>query len=165
MRRRDVIRGIAGSAAAWSLVARAQQREKMRRIGVLMSQSADDPDALAWIAAFAQGLQERGWSVGGNVRIDYRWGAGDVERFRKSAAELVALAPDVVLATAGSIVGAFQQASRTRPDCVRDDNRSGRRRMGREPVSTGHQRHRICLRRIQHEGQMAGTAQGDRARR
>src|SRR4029450_8146574 len=87
----------------------------MRRIGVLMSQSADDPDALAQIAAFAQGLQERGWSVGGNVRIDYRWGAGDVDHFRKYAAELVALAPDVVLATAGSIVGAFQQASRTVP--------------------------------------------------
>jgi putative tryptophan/tyrosine transport system substrate-binding protein len=104
-----------GGAVAWPLAARAQQREKMRRIGVLMSQSADDPDALARIAAFAQGLQERGWSVGGNVRIDYRWGASDVDRFRKYAAELVALAPDVVLATAGSIVGAFQQASGTVP--------------------------------------------------
>jgi putative tryptophan/tyrosine transport system substrate-binding protein len=115
MKRRQFITLISGVAAAWPLAASAQQREKMRRIGVLMSQSADDPDALAWIAAFAQGLQERGWSVGGNVRIDYRWGAGDVERFRKSAAELVALAPDVVLATAGSIVGAFQQASGTVP--------------------------------------------------
>jgi putative tryptophan/tyrosine transport system substrate-binding protein len=114
MRRREFIT-LLGGAAAWPLAARAQQREKMRRIGVLMSQSADDPDALAGIAAFAQGLQERGWSVGGNVRIDYRWGAGDVDRFREYAAELVALAPDVVLATAGSIVGAFQQASRTVP--------------------------------------------------
>jgi putative ABC transport system substrate-binding protein len=70
-----------------------------RGIGVLMSGSADDPDALAQISAFAQGLQERGWSVGGNVRIDYRWGAGNVDRFRKYAAELVALAPDVILAT------------------------------------------------------------------
>ena len=115
MRRREFISLLGGVAAAWPRVAHTQQREKMRRIGVLMSQNADDPDALAQIAAFAQGLQERGWSVGGNVRIDYRWGAGDVDHFRKYAAELVALAPDVVLATAGSIVGAFQQASRTVP--------------------------------------------------
>ena len=115
MRRREFISLLGGVAAAWPRAAHTQQREKMRRIGVLMSQNADDPDALAQIAAFAQGLQERGWSVGGNVRIDYRWGAGDVDHFRKYAAELVALAPDVVLATAGSIVGAFQQASRTVP--------------------------------------------------
>jgi putative ABC transport system substrate-binding protein len=114
IRRRDFIT-LLGSAAAWPLAARAQQPERMRRIGVLMSGSADDSAALAQISAFAQGLQERGWSVGINVRIDYRWGAGDVDRFRKYAAELVALAPDVVLATAGSIVGAFQQASRTVP--------------------------------------------------
>jgi len=113
--RRKFLATLLVGAAAWPLAARGQQREKMRRIGVLMSQSADNPDALARIAAFAQGLQEHGWRVGGNVRIDYRWGAGDVDRFRKYAAELVALAPDVVLATAGSIVGAFQQASRTVP--------------------------------------------------
>src|SRR5262249_11812313 len=88
------------------MAALAQQAAtKVRRIGVLMSGSADDPDALAQIS-FAQGLQERGWSVGGNVRIDYRWGAGNVDGFRKYAAELVALAPDVILATAGSIVAA-----------------------------------------------------------
>src|SRR5215510_14667428 len=114
MRRREFIT-LLGGAAAWPLAARAQQRERVRRIGVLMSASADDPDALAWISAFAQGLQERGWSVGSNVRIDYRWGAGDLDRFRKYAAELVALAPDVILATAGSIVAALQQASRTVP--------------------------------------------------
>ena len=83
MRRREFISLLGGVAAAWPRVAHTQQREKMRRIGVLMSQNADDPDALAQIAAFAQGLQERGWSVGGNVRIDYRWGAGDVDHFRK----------------------------------------------------------------------------------
>jgi putative ABC transport system substrate-binding protein len=112
--RRELLAAL-GGAAAWPLAARAQQGERMRRIGVLMYASADDPNALASISTFAQGLQERGWSVGGNVRIDYRWGAGDVDRFRKYAAELVALAPDVVLATAGSIVGAFQQASHTVP--------------------------------------------------
>jgi putative tryptophan/tyrosine transport system substrate-binding protein len=115
VKRRNFIT-LLGSAAAWPLAARAQQQpERMRRIGVLMSQSADHPDALAQVSAFAQGLQERGWTVGGNARIDYRWGAGDLDRFRKYAAELVALAPDVILATAGSIVGALQQVSRTVP--------------------------------------------------
>ena len=76
----------------------------MRRIGVLMSQSADDVEGQARITAFTQGLQELGWAIGRNVRIDYRWGAGDTERFRRYAAELVALSPDVVVATAGSIV-------------------------------------------------------------
>ena len=77
VKRREFITLLGGAAAAWPLAAHAQQAAtKVRRIGVLMSASADDPDALAWISAFAQGLQERGWSVGGNVRIDYRWGAG-----------------------------------------------------------------------------------------
>jgi putative tryptophan/tyrosine transport system substrate-binding protein len=114
IRRRNFI-ALLGGAAAWPVAASAQQGERVRRIGVLMSGSADDPAALAQISAFAQGLQERGWSVGGNVRIDYRWGAGNVDSFRKYAAELVALAPDVILATAGSIVAALQQASRTVP--------------------------------------------------
>ncbi len=116
MNRRAFITLISGAAAAWPLAARAQQPGgRMRRIGVLMSQSADDPNGLAWISAFAQGLQERGWTIGGNVRIEYRWGAGDLDRFRKYAAELVALSPDVIVATAGSIVGALQQVSRTVP--------------------------------------------------
>ena len=114
MRRREFITVI-GAAAAWPLAGHAQQSERVRRIGVLMSQSPDDPNALASISAFAQGLQERGWTIGGNVRIEYRWGAGDLDRFRKYAAELVALSPDVIVATAGSIVGALQQVSRTVP--------------------------------------------------
>jgi putative tryptophan/tyrosine transport system substrate-binding protein len=114
MRRREFIT-LVGGAATWPLVARAQQRERVRRIGVLMNHVADDPAALPLLAAFAQGLQERGWTVGGNVRIDYRWGAGDLERFRRYAAELLALTPDVVVATAASIVAALQQMSRTVP--------------------------------------------------
>jgi putative ABC transport system substrate-binding protein len=115
VKRREFIT-LLGGAAAWPLAARAQQAgERVRRIGVLMSQSPDNPDASAAISAFAQGLQERGWTIGGNVRVEYRWGAGDLDRFRKYAAELVALAPDVIVATAGSIVGALQQASRTVP--------------------------------------------------
>src|SRR5215510_10897387 len=115
MRRREFIVLLGSGVTGWPVAARAQQREHTRRIGVLMSASADDPAALAQISAFAQGLQERGWTIGGNVRVEYRWGAGDLDRFRKYAAELVALAPDVIVATAGSIVGALQQASRTVP--------------------------------------------------
>jgi putative tryptophan/tyrosine transport system substrate-binding protein len=114
-RRREFITLLGGAAAAWPLAAHAQQRERMRRIGVLMSAVEGDPTGLEYITAFAQALAELGWSVGRNVRIEYRWGAGDLDRFRRYAAELVALSPDVVLASAGSIVGALQQASRTVP--------------------------------------------------
>jgi putative ABC transport system substrate-binding protein len=117
MRRREFITllGSAAATALWPRAARAQQGARMRRIGVLMSFAADDPLAPPLVSALAQGLQERGWSVGGNVRIDYRWGANNLDLFRKYAAELVALAPDVVVGTAASIVAALQQASRTVP--------------------------------------------------
>jgi putative tryptophan/tyrosine transport system substrate-binding protein len=116
MQRRKFITLLVGAtAAAWPRAARAQRSARMRRIGVLMSLAADDPVAPPRVSAFAQGLQEHGWTVGDNVRIDYRWGASDLDRFRRYAAELTALAPDVVLATAGSIVSALQQASRTVP--------------------------------------------------
>jgi putative tryptophan/tyrosine transport system substrate-binding protein len=114
MRRREFIAGI-GSVAAWPVVGRAQQPTPMRRIGALMSAAADDPNAPVNITAFAQGLQVLGWSIGTNVRIDYRWGAGQTDLYRSYAVELVALKPDVILAAAGSIVGALQQASRTVP--------------------------------------------------
>src|SRR5262249_20174619 len=83
-----------GAAAAWALAAGAQQGERMRRIGVLMNLGSDDAEGQARNAAFLQGLQELGWTVGRNVRIEYRWGAGDAELFRRHASELVALAPD-----------------------------------------------------------------------
>jgi putative tryptophan/tyrosine transport system substrate-binding protein len=114
MNRREFISLLGGAAVAWPLAAHAQG-ERMRRIGVLMSAVEGDQRGLESITAFAQGLAELGWTVGRNVRIEYRWGAGDLDRFRRYAAELIALSPDVVLATAGSIVGAFQQASRTVP--------------------------------------------------
>jgi putative tryptophan/tyrosine transport system substrate-binding protein len=114
MRRREFLTLVGGSMG-WSLAVRAEQAGAVRRIGVLMSRAADDAVGQAWIAAFAQGLQQLGWEIGSNIRIEYRWGAGDTERFRKYAAELVALSPDVILGTAASIVGALQQASRTIP--------------------------------------------------
>jgi ABC-type uncharacterized transport system substrate-binding protein len=87
----------------------------MRRIGVLMAVASDDPEGQARITAFVQGLQQLGWTVGHNVRIDTRWGAGDADRMRRYAAELVSLAPDVVLASGGTVVGVLLQATRTVP--------------------------------------------------
>jgi len=115
MRRRDFIKAIASSAAGWPLSARAQQSGRIRRIGVLMSYTEDNPDAPPRLAAFAQGLQELGWTNGGNIHIEYRYSGGDAERARKYAAELVALAPDVILAGNTSTVGPLQQATRTVP--------------------------------------------------
>src|SRR5262244_1586938 len=114
MRRREFI-ALLGGAAAWPLAARAQQREKMRRIGVLMNLTSDDVEGQARLAAFLQGLQEAGWAVGRNVRIDLRWGGGDPESFRKQAAELVALAPDVVFASGIPVATPLLQATRTVP--------------------------------------------------
>jgi putative tryptophan/tyrosine transport system substrate-binding protein len=115
VRRRDLIMLLGGAAAAWPLAARSQQPERMRQIGMLMNLTADDPQSMARAAAFLQGLQELGWTVGRNVRIDTRWTAGDPERYRRYAAELVALMPDVILAAGGASVGALQQVSRSVP--------------------------------------------------
>jgi ABC-type uncharacterized transport system substrate-binding protein len=104
-----------GGAAAWPLAAGAQQGARMRRIGVFTPGVADDPEYEVRIAAFLQGLGELGWIVGRNVRIDYRWGAGDVERYRGIAAELIALSPDVVLVTGYAIASALQNATRSVP--------------------------------------------------
>src|SRR6266702_6503207 len=112
--RREFIK-LLGGAAAWPLAARAQQSERMRRIGVLMHTAADEPESQARLAAFMQGLQELGWAVGRNLRIDYRWSVGDSARLYKDAAELVALAPEVILGGVGATAAALQQASRTVP--------------------------------------------------
>jgi putative tryptophan/tyrosine transport system substrate-binding protein len=104
-----------GGTAAWPLVARGQQPERMRRIGVLMPLAADDLEAQARITAFVQGLQQLGWTDGRNVRIDTRWAADNVDDTHKYAAELVALAPDVILGTGSATVAALQQATRTVP--------------------------------------------------
>jgi len=115
MRRRDFITVIAGSAAVWPLVARAQQPERMRRVGVLMSLPADDPQGQARLTAFLQGLQELGWSVGRNVIVDIRWSTGNSADTRKNAMELVALAPDVILANSSIAVASLQQVTGTVP--------------------------------------------------
>jgi len=114
MRRRDFIT-LLGSAAAWPLAARAQQGERMRRIGVLMNRAADDPDGQARLTAFRQALQDLGWTDGSNARIDVRWGGNEVDRERRYAAELVALAPDIILASGTVSVAALQHATRALP--------------------------------------------------
>ena len=114
MQRREFLTLIGGAATS-PLAARAQQGERVRRISVLMNLAADDAEGQARLAAFLQGLQEAGWAVGRNVRIDLRWGAGDADDFRKQAAELVALAPDVVLASGIPVLAALLQATRTVP--------------------------------------------------
>ena len=115
MRRREFIILLGGAAVAWPLAARAQQADRMRRVGVLVSRIADDPEEQARLAAFVQGLQELGWTEGRNVRIDYRWAAGDADRSRTYAAELVALAPDVIVAAGSQSVAALEQTTRTVP--------------------------------------------------
>jgi putative tryptophan/tyrosine transport system substrate-binding protein len=116
MQRREFITLIGGAAVAWPLGASAQQGERMRRIGVLtVGAVADDPDGQARSAAFLQGLQQLGWTDGRNIRIDYRWGAGDADNIRKYAAELVALAPDVILASGTATMAPLLQATRTVP--------------------------------------------------
>jgi ABC-type uncharacterized transport system substrate-binding protein len=115
MRRRDFITIFGSVAVAWPLAARAQQPQRVRRIGVFMPGVADDVEFQALNAAFLQRLAELGWIVGRNVRIEYRWGAGDTERYRTIAAELVALAPDVVFGFGSATVSALQKASSSVP--------------------------------------------------
>src|SRR5262245_28531156 len=115
LKRRDFITLLGGAAAAWPLAARAQQRERMRRIGALMPYVASDPQAQVRNAALLQGLQQLGWTVGQNVQIDYRWSGGNMEDTRRYAAELVALAPDVIFAPGTAAVGPLKQVTRTVP--------------------------------------------------
>jgi len=115
MKRREFITLLGGAVAGWPLAARAQQGERMRRIGVLTNVAGDDPVGRARLAAFLQALQQLGWTDSRNVRIDYRWTLGDAERGRKFAAELIALAPDVILAAGSATMGPLLQTTRTVP--------------------------------------------------
>jgi putative tryptophan/tyrosine transport system substrate-binding protein len=112
MRRREFIT-LLGGAAAWPLTARAQER--VRRIGMILPATSDDPEFQTWVAAFLQGLAQSGWTIGHNVRIDTRWATANAAEIRRHATELVALAPDVILAHGGSTVGPLLQVTRTVP--------------------------------------------------
>jgi ABC-type uncharacterized transport system substrate-binding protein len=115
MQRRHFISLLGGTAVGWPLSALAQQGERMRRIGVILPAAADDAEFQAWVGAFLQGLQQSGWSIGQNVRIDTRWATSDADGIRKHAAELAALAPDVILAHGATTVGPLLQITRTVP--------------------------------------------------
>ena len=115
MRWREFITRLGGAASVLPFAARAQQAERMRRIGVIVAWAAGDPEGRGRLAAFLQGLQQVGWIVGRNVRIDTRWGGGDAERIHKHAAELATLAPDVILASGSVVAGPLLQATRTIP--------------------------------------------------
>jgi putative ABC transport system substrate-binding protein len=115
MKRREFITLVGSAAAVWPLAARAQQGERMRRIGVLINFASDDVEGQARLTAFREGLRQLGWTEGGNVRIDTRWAAGDPDRYRQYVAELLALAPDVILAISSAALASLLQATRTVP--------------------------------------------------
>jgi putative tryptophan/tyrosine transport system substrate-binding protein len=143
MNRREFIAFLSGVAAAWPLAARAQQAERVRRVGVLMAAAAGDPEYQGRVAAFLQSLQQLGWADSRNVRVDTRW-ATDPGDLRRHAAELVALAPDVIVAATGTTtIAPLLQATPHRAHRVRVGHRPCRRWFHREPVTTGWQRHRV----------------------
>src|SRR5215475_15470481 len=113
MKRREFITLLGSAAAVWPRAARAQSRERVRRIGVLINLTADDPEGQARLAAFAQGLQQSGWTIGHNVRVEYRFAGGNADDLRRYAADLVALAPEVILAQSSGAIAPLLQATRT----------------------------------------------------
>jgi len=115
IRRREFITLLGGAAAGWPMAAHPEQSQRMQRIGVLTNLASDDPEAQARLGAFLQGLQEFGWAIGRNIRIDYRWGAGNSDQTRRYATELVALAPDVILTSGATAVAPLLQATRSVP--------------------------------------------------
>src|SRR5262249_9117323 len=158
--RRELLAALGGVAVAWPVAARAQQPSaRLRRIAAFTSLAPDDAEMMRRNAAFEQALQELGWKVGHNKTIEYRYGAGDHERMRKHAAELAALAPDVIFVVGGA-TEYMLRATRTVP-IVFAGIRRHRRRLCREPDATGPQCDRLHEFRIQHEREMAGAAQRD----
>jgi putative ABC transport system substrate-binding protein len=115
MQRREFITLLGGAAAAWPLAARAQQGARIRRIGMLMAEAADDSELQFRIGTLLQGLEALGWSLGRNLRIDYRWAGGDPRRYRPVSAEMIALAPDLIVTNNGNLVGALQDINATVP--------------------------------------------------
>ena len=164
MRRRDFVRVVVGVAAGFPFAARAQQPDRIRRIGVFSGGAEDDQYNEAGIAAFVKELHQLGWTDGHNLRIDYRFAAGNSENFPKYAAELIALAPDVILTT-GAALPSMLQATRTVPIVFAFASGPIGASFIESLVAAGRQYHELCAVRIRFECKMAGTAQRDRAGR
>ena len=136
MRRREFIT-FAGGAASWPLVVLAQQSERIRHIGILMAFSESDPEAQSWAAGFREELGKLGWTEGRNVQFDTHWATADVESLRRSAKQLVALQPDLILTGSTPATAAMRQQTNTHR--FRDGRRSCRQRIRREPIAAGRQ--------------------------
>ena len=165
MKRREFITLLGGAAAAWPRAARAQQSERMRRIGVLMSVEESDPEAQRYIKTFLQGLHGLGWTHGRNVEIQYRWGAANLDRIRTYAAELVGLKPDVILAQTALVVAPLQRETSTVPIVfmqIVDPVESGFVASLARPGGNLTGVHPI---RVLHGDEVAGDTQGGRAGR
>ena len=158
MRRREFITLFGGVAAAWPLSTHAQQGERVRHVGVLMNIAEHDPQSKVGVSAFESGLTDLGWTLGSNLQIEYRWGAGDANRYRKYAPELVALS-DVIMVVGGTAVGAVQQTSRTVPIVFVAVTDPVSRGLVASLARPGGRYHRIYRIRIQHVCEMAGAAQ------
>src|SRR6516225_8968633 len=115
MNRREIITLIGSAAATWPLAARAQQRERMRRVGVLLPATSDDAEYQAWFGALLQTLGQSGWIIGRNLQVDTRWATANADSIRRHATELAALAPDVIVSPGASTVGPLLQVTRTIP--------------------------------------------------
>jgi len=162
IRRREFVILLGGSAAvAWPLPVRAQQRERMRRIGVLLPAAPDDAEQQSWLGAFLQGLAQSGWITGRNIRIETRWTKFDPEETRKYAAELVALAPDVIVAVTSNVVAALQRETRSVPIVFVSVIDPVGHWLGHRPSAAGRQHYRFYYFRIRAQPEMAGAAQGD----
>ena len=143
MKRREFITLLGGAAAAWPLAARAQQPERMRRLGVLMGRLESDTEGQARMAAFWEQFQKLGWMEGRTIRIDIRWQTPDADSLHRFAKELVALQPDVILSESTPPTAALLTTNAHHPNCLRRCFRSDRLRLRREPGAAGRQRHRV----------------------
>ena len=143
MRRRDFITLIGGAAAVWPVMARAQQGSAMRRVGVLSSLPEDDPESVARRGVFEKSLHSLGWALGRDLRIDYRWANNDPATIQKLAAELAALAPDVILTSGNLVIAPMLRVARTAPGSIDTGDRSTRLGIYPKHGPTGRQCHRL----------------------
>ena len=147
MIRRDFIKVLVGSPVVWPLAVRAQQPDRMQLVGVLMGYAESDPAAQSQVAVFRGALAKLGWTEGSNLRIELRWGAGDADRIRTLAKELVDLRPDAILGQTTPVIGALARETQTIPIVFVQRSRSDRQRLRREPRASGRQHHRFHDRR------------------